>query len=65
MHNLELSLILQEVQRLSGRFEIVQFQHIYRERNSIADSLAKEGARICEGHWFIKEQREDSVYESY
>ena len=29
MHNLELSLILQEVRRLSDCFELVQFQHIY------------------------------------
>ena len=65
MHNLELSLILQEVHRLSDRFEMVQFQHIYHERNNLADSLAKEGARICEGHWLIKEQREDSIYETY
>ena len=65
MHNLELSLILEEVHRLSDSFEMVQFQHIYHERNSLADSLAKDGARISEGHWLIKEQREDSIYETY
>ena len=58
-------IILQEVHRLSDRFEMVQFQHIYHERNNLANSLAKEGARICEGHWLIKEQREDSFYETY
>ena len=59
MHNLELSLILQEVHRLSDWFELVQFQHIYRERNRLADTLAKDGARISEGYWHIKEFRED------
>ena len=65
MHNLELSLILQEVHRLSDYFELVQFQHIYRERNSLADSLAKDGVRISECYWLIKEFREDTSFESY
>ena len=65
MHNLELSLILQEVHRLSDSFEMVQFQHIYRERNSLADTLAKDGARISKGFWRIKEVRGVSTIESY
>ena len=65
MHNLELSLILQEVHKLSDCFELVQFQHIYRERNSLADTLGKDGVRINEGYWLINELREDSSSESY
>ena len=65
MHNLESSLILQEVHRHSDSFEMVQYQHIYHERNSLDDSLAKDGARISEGYWLIKEIREDSFYETY
>ena len=65
MHNLELSLILQEVHRLSDSFELVQFHHIYRERNSTADTLAKDGVRINEGYRHIKEVREDTTIETY
>ena len=50
MHNLELSLILHEVHRLSDSFEMEQFQHIYRKRNSSTDTLAKYGVRINEGY---------------
>ena len=65
MHNLELSQILQEVHRISDSFGLVQLQHIYRERNSLADSLAKDGAVVPKGFWHIKEFREDAIYETY
>ena len=65
MHNLELSLILREVHRLSDSFEMAQFQHIYHERNSLSDSLAKDGVRITEVFLLIKELREDTSYETY
>ena len=39
--NLDLSMILQEVNRLTDCFDYVLLKHIYRERNSSADALAK------------------------
>ena len=44
--NLELSMILQEVNRLTYSFECVVLKHIYRERNSHADVLAKLEGRF-------------------
>ena len=55
MQNLELLWLLHEVNIISYMFEYVELKHIYRERNSHADILAKEGASILEGFWHIKE----------
>ena len=35
-------------------FELVDLKHIYLERNSHADVLAKAGV-VMEGYWYIKE----------
>ena len=48
--NLELAMILQDVNRITDSFDYVVFKHIYRERNSSADALAKAGGRILEGY---------------
>ena len=63
--NIELAMILQDVHRFTDSFEYVSFKHIYRERNSIADALAKAGGRILEGFWDIKEQRGDDIVETF
>ena len=47
--NLELAMILQDVNRLTDSFDYVVFKHIYRERNSSVDALAKDGGSILEG----------------
>ena len=52
--NLELSQVLNEVNILSDFFELVDLKHIYRERNFHADALAKVGALVMDGHWYIK-----------
>ena len=44
--NLELAMILQDVNRITNSSDYVVFKHIYRERNSSADALAKAGGRI-------------------
>ena len=41
IQNIQLSQVLYEVIRFSDMFEFVDFKHIYRERNSLADELAK------------------------
>ena len=63
--NMQLTLVLHEVIRISELLEKVDYKHIYRERNSKADALAKEGANVLEGHWHIHEFRESETYESF
>ena len=63
--NLELAMILQEVNKLTDSFDYVVFKHIYRERNSAADALAKAGGRILEGSWSIMEHQADEVVETF
>ena len=63
--NLYFSMILQEVNRLTDCFDYVMLKHIYRERNTFADALAKAGRLILEGYWSIKEHRADEVVETY
>ena len=63
--NLELAMIPRDVNRLIDCFVYVSFTHIYRERNSSADALAKARGSISEGSWSIKEHRADVVVETY
>ena len=63
--NLELAMIPRDVNRLTDCFVYVSFTHIYRERNSFADALAKAGGLILEGYWTIKEHRADEVVETF
>ena len=63
--NLELSMILQVVNRITDGFDYVSFQHIYRERNSSADALAKAGGSILEGSWSIMEHKVYAVVETF
>ena len=51
LQNIQLAQILQEVNRLADMFEYVDFVHIYRERNTLADSLAKDGSNVLTGTW--------------
>jgi hypothetical protein len=41
--------LLDEVFLLKQHFDFISFTHVYRERNSIADKLSKEGAQLQEG----------------
>ena len=63
--NLELSQVLHEVNRLTNMFEHVDLKHIYRERNSHADVLAKVGTLVMGGYLYIKEFRSSEINESY
>ena len=63
--NLELAMILQDVNRLTDSFDYVVFKHIYQERNSSADALAKAGGRILEGYSTIMEHHADAVVETF
>ena len=63
--NLELAMILQDVNRITNSSDYVVFKHIYRERNSSADTLAKAGGRNLEGYWTIMEHHTDAVVETF
>ena len=53
-----------EIHRLVDMFDSVSFMHIYRERNTYADILAKEGANIMSGSWQILEHKEVECFET-
>ena len=65
IQNMHLSQVLHEVIRLSYIFENVYFKHIYRERNSKVDELAKAGATVLKGYWHISEFRASERSESF
>ena len=46
-------------------FENLVLKHIYHERNSSADGLAKAGALELDECWIIKEFRGAEMTESY
>ena len=58
IQNIQLAHIFLKVHRLADLFETVHFMHIYRERNTRADLLAKDGSNILNGYWQISEHRE-------
>ena len=49
IHNIQLAQLVQEVIRLTDCFDQAVFKHIYRERNSLADSLANDGGKVQNG----------------
>ena len=46
-------------------FKNVDFKHIYRERNSKADELEKDGAIVLDGYWHITKFRAFERVESF
>ena len=65
VQNMQLFQVLYEVTRISDMFENVDFKHIYQERNSKADELAKAGATVPDGYWHITEFRASKKSESF
>ena len=51
IRNILLEKMLLEVHRLAYLFQNVQFMHIYHERNSCVDLLAKKGSNVLSGTW--------------
>ena len=51
IQNVQLAQILMEVNRLVDMFDSVVFMHIYREPNTLADVLAKDGANVMSSSW--------------
>ena len=44
--------------------ELVEFKHIYRERNALADELAKASTTMRGGFWHITEHNFSEINES-
>ena len=61
IQNLLLEQILLEVHRLADFFDKVHFMHIYREINTLADSLEKDGSNVLCGSWQISEHQVEGV----
>ena len=55
IQNIQLAQILHEVNRFVDMLESVGYKHIYRERNSLANVLAKDGSNVQVGYWKITE----------
>lgn len=41
--------LLDEVMLIKSQFDYISFSHVYRERNTLADRLSKEGVHLQEG----------------
>ena len=65
INNILLTQILHEVIRISNLLVKFYYKHIYRERNTKADTLANAGANVLEGHWKILEYRGSETYETF
>jgi ribonuclease HI len=60
-HNILLQPILRETHNLLDTFDHFSIQHVYRNRNAIADSLSKEGLNLNFGQWHFTETDGDTV----
>jgi len=57
--------ILEEVHMLTLYFDSICFNHVYRERNHLADNLSKEATLRPFGQWFIIEHGAEGEYRYY
>lgn len=57
--------ILDEIMILKAQFNYISCQHIYKERNLVADQLSKEATAHPKGLWIIQEQQGDKHYQYY
>ena len=64
-HNLNLAELLCEVIRLNDFFEQAVYQHIYRERNTMANKLANDGGKNQNGHWVISEYHGSGRHDTF
>ena len=64
IQNVQLDHILMEIHRMVDMFDSLSFMHIYRERNSYADILAKEGDNVLSGTWHISKHKGAKRFEN-
>ena len=63
--NLALTSLYEEVNKLWTNFDYISCCHVYREVNSDADRLSKEGVKMEHGTWKFFENMEEEVYEFF
>jgi hypothetical protein len=64
-HNKLLTPILEEVAQLKSTFNLITFNHIYRERNMEADRCSKEVSGVLHPSWEIEESGPNGAYRYY
>jgi hypothetical protein len=52
---------LREIHNLLDTFDHFSIQHVYRNKNTIADTLSKEGLNLTFGQWHFTETQGDTV----
>jgi ribonuclease HI len=60
-HNILLQPIMEEISTLLVSFDTFVIRHVYRNKNSIADALSKEGISLPYGHWHFSESNGDTT----
>ena len=53
--HLRLAHIIYSIRQLLSRFNSYSCRHVYRANNMEADKASKEGLRLAEGTWMVKE----------
>jgi ribonuclease HI len=64
-HNIFLQPILREISTLLASFDSFSIRHVYRDRNTLADALSKEGLNLSYGQWHFSESRGDTVQDFF
>jgi ribonuclease HI len=64
-HNIFLLPIVEEIFILLDSFESFSLRHVYRDQNSVADSLSKAGIQLTFGQWHITESDGEDFFEYY
>jgi ribonuclease HI len=54
-HNIFLLPILEDTYQLLNSFDSMTISHVYRNMNTIADALSKDGLQLALGQWDITE----------
>jgi len=56
--------LFEEIQNLKLSFNSLSINHIYRERNDMADKLSKDGIEQAVGSWRIREEANGEIFVS-
>ena len=63
--HLRLAHIIFSIRQLLSHFNSYSCRHVYRENNKEADKASKEGLRLAEGTWLVKEFSNGSLQAFY
>jgi len=65
IHDLNLISLAEQVKENSRLFNRISFTHVYRELNTKADALSKDGLSLTEGILHLEEFLEDNEHVSF